>query len=292
MADSTFALVPLSLLDEPAEPARTRMDTDELAELERSVRELGLEQPLVVFRKPDGRCEVIAGHRRLIVCRAIPLDPVPCMVRPDGLALHALRVHENVHREAWSATDEALYYNRLFRELGEDVDRVAETVHRTRQHVENRLLLLQGYDEVFTALAEKRITLGVAQELNRMERPEDAETYLHAAVTGGCTTQQMMVWRVQANTLAAYAANPPTAGAGTPQEVQSPKLRMPDPYMVTARPWELSSSRELRPCARCGHIDESWLMFFTPLCVPCRKYFDGVETAAPADAPAPTGGQA
>jgi ParB family chromosome partitioning protein len=206
-------LIPLGRIEDPARPARTVFDEAELATLVESIRAVGLLEPLGVFLQEGGQYEVIFGHRRLLSCRRAPLDPVPCMVYARDEAGHAMKIAENVDRAELSTTDEALYYGRLFEELGEDTEKVAAVVRKPLTYVEGRLLLLRGYDDVFDALRDGTISLGVAQELNALTEARDAEFYLDAAVRGGCTVRQMRIWREQANATARFAAR---AGAAVP----------------------------------------------------------------------------
>ena len=43
----------------------------------------GLLSPPIVRPTSDGHFEVLVGQRRLLACRKIGLDPVPCLVRDD-----------------------------------------------------------------------------------------------------------------------------------------------------------------------------------------------------------------
>src|SRR4029077_12454265 len=64
----------LTRIDAPPLP-----DSGTVAELARSIAELGLLQPLLV-RPSDGRFCLIAGRRRLAAARLAGLTAVPCLV--------------------------------------------------------------------------------------------------------------------------------------------------------------------------------------------------------------------
>lgn len=166
-----------------------------VAELAESIREVGLIQPIVV--RPVGEVfEVIAGHRRLLACRSIPLDPVPCAVldgASDGDTM-AARLHENLYRQDMTPVEEAVTYAELFEHLG-DVDKVASMVHRSRDVVERRLALLSGDELVRTALHEKKISAGVAEELNKIAHEQSRRYLLEHAISDGATVSKVREWR-------------------------------------------------------------------------------------------------
>lgn len=80
-----------------------------LQELAMSIREKGLLSPLIVRPASGGRYEVLVGQRRLLACRQIGNDPVPCLVRDavDNAGAVALSLIENVHRADMHPLDKA-----------------------------------------------------------------------------------------------------------------------------------------------------------------------------------------
>lgn len=211
-----YALVPLDLIDEPSVPERETMDPDELAELAMSIADVGLIQPLTL--KPvAARYEVTAGHRRLLGCRMVKLSPVPSIIMENGsVDPLAILVAENAHREDVGVVEEARFYQRVLVEMcGNDVDVLCAKVRRNRAFVEDRLLLLSGYPPVTDALQDKKISLAVAKELNKLKHPNQLMLLLDAAVRQGATARTVAEWRKELNAdedlqviTAAAAANP------------------------------------------------------------------------------------
>lgn len=263
--------IPTAQLRDPQHAARTSMSDEGLESLAASVRELGIIEPLIVTPREDGTFEVIAGHRRLTVAKQLQLPTVPCRIVTDAEKAAAIKIHENVEREELSPVDEAIFYAELYEQLGEDTDAVAERVKRPRAHVERRLLLLSGDPQVRDALRSGDITVGVAEELNRIRTAEDRGYYLEYARRGGCTVRQARVWREQANTRAAIAESQ-AAGTGSASAPPASGPAAPEPgptYAPMAKPYELSSSREQRPCMFCGDNHEEWRMYRKFVCSPC-----------------------
>ena len=69
--------IPLAEIEENAANTYTQTGIDELAE---SIEVIGLQQPLVVRRKPDGGYLLLAGHRRRNALALLDRKAAPCIV--------------------------------------------------------------------------------------------------------------------------------------------------------------------------------------------------------------------
>ena len=70
------------LIDFPAEKHRFKPATGQrLTDLEESIRQYGIINPLIVRRLEDGKYQIIAGHNRRTAARNIGYKTVPCIVR-------------------------------------------------------------------------------------------------------------------------------------------------------------------------------------------------------------------
>jgi ParB family chromosome partitioning protein len=195
-----YELIPLGLIDEPLCPERETMEEHDLADLAFSIQDVGLIQPLSVIRQ-SGRFEVTAGHRRLLACRMVNLDPVPCIIKAtSAIDPLAVMVAENAYREAVNPIEEARFFERILEGIcGNDVDVLCEKVRRSRNYVEDRLLLLRGYPGVVDALQQKQISLAVAKELNKVKQPNRLIVFLDAAIRQGATARTVAEWRKESN---------------------------------------------------------------------------------------------
>jgi ParB family chromosome partitioning protein len=200
--------VPLGRLLEPLIPARSAFDADKLAELSESIRVLGLILVPLIAEEEGESFRIHAGHRRFTAARTAGLTAAPCLIWKSGtVPAEAVKSHENVAREDLNAADESVYLRRLLEEVcGGDVDRLVALVKQKESYVQQRLGLILGDPQVFAGLEAGSISIGVAEELNKIKSAPRRHQYLLVAAQGGCTVRQMRDWRVQGNL--ADAENP------------------------------------------------------------------------------------
>jgi len=191
----TYREIPVGLIDEPALPSRSSMDEQQLDDLVASIRELGFISTIVLKEKGD-RYEVIAGHRRTIAARRADVAVLPAFIYPsDTEYLEAIQQTENTRREELNPADEAIWFAQLLEKYPEGgTDGVAARVKERRGYVEDRLALVRGDDVVFAALAENKIRVGVAQQLNRCTQPQFRRMFLDNAIRNGATVAIVSGW--------------------------------------------------------------------------------------------------
>jgi ParB family transcriptional regulator, chromosome partitioning protein len=178
----------------PFQPRR-EFTPEQLAELEDSIRQNGLLQPLVVRprtdRTPEGAdWELVAGERRWRVVRRLEWTEVPVMVRElDDRAMLVLAIVENVQRADLSPLEEATAYRRLMDEFGLTQADVAESVGRERSTVANLLRLLQLPASVQRMVNEGVLNMGHARALLGLEDEREMAALAREAVEGGLTVR-------------------------------------------------------------------------------------------------------
>jgi ParB family transcriptional regulator, chromosome partitioning protein len=154
----------------PFQPRR-EFQPEQLVELEQSIRENGLLQPLVV--RPAGPAapagagwELVAGERRWRAVRRLGWSEVPVVVKDvDDRTLLVLAIVENVQREELSPLEEATAYRQLIDEFGLTQREVAESVGRERSTVANLLRLLGLPASVQRMVSEGKLSMGHARAL-------------------------------------------------------------------------------------------------------------------------------
>ena len=131
----------------PFQPRR-QFEDGALAELEASIRENGLLQPLVV--RPSGPdYELVAGERRWRVLTRLQWERAPTIVRPlSDEQMLVVALVENLQREDLGPLEEAVGYQQLIDGFGLTQKAVARRVGRDRSTVANALRLLTLPSEV------------------------------------------------------------------------------------------------------------------------------------------------
>lgn len=151
-----FAELPVDqVVPNPRQP-RQVFDEDDLAELEHSIREIGVLQPVVVRPVGDGY-ELIMGERRLRAARAVGLATIPAIVRDtadDDMLRDALL--ENLHRAQLNPLEEAAAYQQLLDDFGCTHDELANRIGRSRPQISNTLRLMK-----LPPLVQRRVAAGV-----------------------------------------------------------------------------------------------------------------------------------
>jgi ParB family chromosome partitioning protein len=155
----------------PRQP-RQGFDEESLEGLARSIREVGVLQPVVV-RRVNGGYELVAGERRVRAARLAGLATVPALVRTtdDTESLREALI-ENIHRQDLSALEQAAAFQELQDDLGVTQEDLAERLGHSRSHVANTIRLLNLPADVQQLLAEGSLTAGHARALLSLEDPE------------------------------------------------------------------------------------------------------------------------
>lgn len=151
-----FVELPVTqIVPNPRQP-RQVFDEDELAELEHSIREVGVLQPVVV-RRVGATYELIMGERRLRATRGVGLETIPAIVRDtsdDDMLRDALL--ENLHRAQLNPLEEAAAYQQLLEDFGCTQEELAARIGRSRPQISNTLRLMK-----LPPLVQRRVAAGV-----------------------------------------------------------------------------------------------------------------------------------
>ena len=138
-----------------------------------------------------------------------------------------MKVDENEEQEPVNAAAQATYYLELLeKRCGGDVARLVALVRRKESFVLDRLDLTRGDPDVLDALRRNEITIGVAQELNKVDEDLYRRLFLSDARTQGLSVRAIRVLRQQRNrdrhvTDAAHDGTAPTIEPSTAAAIVS-----------------------------------------------------------------------
>ena len=103
--------IPIDQIDDfPNHPFKVRMD-GAMVRLVESVAQYGVLEPCLIRPKPDGRYEMVAGHRRKEACIMADCPSIRCIVQEmtDDQAV-IIMVDSNLHREEILPSEKAFAY--------------------------------------------------------------------------------------------------------------------------------------------------------------------------------------
>ncbi len=121
------------------------------------------------------RFQLIAGERRWRASKIAGHHSIPALVEDidDDTAME-ISIIENLQREDISPLDEAAMYDRMIRDHGYSIRRLAEKLGKDKGYLENRLRLADAPPEVRELVSLRKDTLSHAYELMKVEDPEEA----------------------------------------------------------------------------------------------------------------------
>lgn len=166
--------IPVDRIESNPEQPRLAFDETTLEELAASIREHGVLQPILVRPLPDGnRYQLIAGERRWRASSIAGLATIPALIEEidDDTALE-ISIIENLQREDLSPLDEASMYDRMIREHGYSIRKLAEKLGKDKGYLENRLRLADAPEEVRELVSLRKDTLSHAYELMKVPDPK------------------------------------------------------------------------------------------------------------------------
>jgi ParB family transcriptional regulator, chromosome partitioning protein len=215
------------IVSNPYQP-RQEFAPEQLAELEASIRENGLLQPLVVrpapADAPEGvQWELVAGERRWRVVRRLGWAEVPVVIKEvDDRTMLVLAIVENVQREELSPLEEAVAYRQLVDEFGLTQREVAESVGRDRSTVANLMRLLALPASVQRLVSDGTLSMGHARAiLGAADERQMADLAREAAEKG--LSVRAVEERVRERREA--PASPAPSSASAPAHAGDPHLR-------------------------------------------------------------------
>jgi ParB family chromosome partitioning protein len=164
--------VALDRIDSNPNQPRRYFDEEALADLAASIREHGVLQPVLVRPATDGRYQIVAGERRWRASRMAGLTQIPVIIEElDEEAALEIAIIENLQREDISPLEEAEMFERMTREHGYSLRKLATKLGKDKGYLENRLRLVDAPEDVRALVAVRRDTLSHAYELMKVDDP-------------------------------------------------------------------------------------------------------------------------
>lgn len=178
------------LRSNPYQPRQT-FDEEALQELANSIKEHGVFQPIIIKKSIKGY-EIIAGERRVKASKIAGLKEIPAIVRNfTDSEMMEIALLENLQRENLNSIEEALAYKNLLTNLNITQEKLAERLGKSRSHITNMIGLLTLPEEVQNLISEKKISMGHARVLSKLEDKHQIKELTDRIMSEGLSVRQI-----------------------------------------------------------------------------------------------------
>ena len=166
-------IVPVDRIQPNPQQPRLVFEETALNELAASIREHGVLQPILVRPAGHNAYQIVAGERRWRASKLAGLETIPALIEviDDDTALE-IAIIENLQREDLTPLDEAAMYDRMVREHGYSIRKLAEKLGKDKGYLENRLRLADAPPEIRELVSLRKDSLSHAYELMKVDDPK------------------------------------------------------------------------------------------------------------------------
>ncbi|WP_091033275.1 ParB/RepB/Spo0J family partition protein [Glycomyces harbinensis] len=194
---ASFQMIPIGDIGTNPKQPRQIFDDDHLLELQTSLTEVGMLQPIAVRertaeepREDGARFELVMGERRLRAATALGWDAVPAIVRrtaDEELLREALL--ENIHRVQLNPLEEGAAYQQLLEEFNVTQEELSKKIGRSRPQISNMIRLLGLPPTVQTKVAAGVLTAGHARALLGLDSADTQEHIAERIISEGLSVR-------------------------------------------------------------------------------------------------------
>jgi len=187
-------LIDIALIDRPRRVSRFDIPEAEISELAESIRERGLLQAITVADR-DGRFEVVFGDRRFLAHKKLGLEKIRAVVREYSDKDIAIdRATENGQRADLSPLEAAAEYVNMHEAHNMSWDQIGKPLGKSGGVVKRLAMILSMDERIQKAIHEKKISMGVAEELHRCPDLTHSLYLLEMCVEHGVTVAVARGW--------------------------------------------------------------------------------------------------
>ena len=174
----------------PFQP-RTNFNEETLQELAKSIKELGVIQPITVRKLDFNNYQLISGERRLRASKLIGLKTIPAYIRlaNDNESL-VMALVENIQRHDLDPIEVAISYQRLIEEINLTQEELSERVGKKRSTITNYLRLLKLDPIIQTGMRDGFISMGHGRALINIDNQDVQSDIYHKVVTQNLSVRE------------------------------------------------------------------------------------------------------
>lgn len=161
--------IPISKIKTNPYQPRKFFSENAIKELARSIREVGLLQPITLRSTASGY-ELVAGDRRLRACKMLGMKEISAIVVPNMRECEAalLAMIENLQREDLHFLEEAEGYQSLMRQHGLTQEELGRRLSKSQSCIANKVRLLRLPRSIKEKIISYQLTERHARALMRL----------------------------------------------------------------------------------------------------------------------------
>ncbi len=170
---------------------RKHFDEESLLELAHSIKENGVIQPIILYKKAAKDYILVAGERRWRAARLAGLRKIPAIIR-DFQEEEVLRIAliENIQREDLNPIEEAVAFQQLIDRYQMTQEDLAQTLGKSRSAVANTLRLNNLSDLVQGYLISGKLSEGHGRALLAITEKETQAKIAETVIEKGLNVRQ------------------------------------------------------------------------------------------------------
>lgn len=153
----------------PFQP-RTHFHQESLEELAKSIKQLGVIQPITVRKLEYEKYQIISGERRFKASKIAGLKTIPAYIRTaNDQEMLEMALVENIQRQDLDAIEIAMSYDLLIKECQITQEKLSDRVGKKRSTITNYLRLLKLNPIIQAGIRDKMIGIGHAKSIANIE---------------------------------------------------------------------------------------------------------------------------
>jgi ParB family chromosome partitioning protein len=174
----------------PFQP-RTNFNEETLQELAKSIKELGVIQPITVRKLDFNKFQLISGERRLRASKLIGIKTIPAYIRlaNDNESL-VMALVENIQRHDLDPIEVAISYQRLIEEINLTQEELSDRVGKKRSTITNYLRLLKLDPIIQTGMRDGFISMGHGRALINIDNQDVQSDIYHKVITQNLSVRE------------------------------------------------------------------------------------------------------
>lgn len=165
---------------------RKTFKKDSLLELAKSIKELGLLQPIMVYKLND-HYRILLGERRWRAAKIAKLSEIPCIIytgKADKVSLIEISLTENMQRDDVDVLEEAFAIKELIDKECVHPRVIAKDLGVSSSYIYSRYLLVKHKDVIEAYERSEKISFSAAKEIARLDSRPARQILIKRLETG------------------------------------------------------------------------------------------------------------